>query len=444
MQGSRRHTVIFGLGVTGYSCLRFLHGRDRLTVLDTREEPPFIAAAKREFPEVDYLCGDIPDGAFIDADRVVVSPGIALDADELDEPRRSGIPLISDISLFCAEVQAPVIAITGTNGKSTVTALVGHLCEVAGVDAGVGGNIGDAALDLLVDDHELYVLELSSFQLERLIEETFTVAVVLNVTADHLDRYADFDAYVHTKGRVYRDCQVAVYNREDANTRPECPVGKQFSFGLSSPVGEDFGVREVDGERWFAVGDRQLAPVSVLKLKGRHNELNALAALALTHAVGIDADRVAAALGSFAGLSHRCQIVTESNGVTYIDDSKATNVGATLAALVGLGDETRRHIVLIAGGVAKGADLSPLATTVARFVKSVVLLGRDAPLLAEVLRDAVPIHHAGDMEQCVALAKTLATTGDIVLLSPACASLDMFDNFEARGRAFEAAVGRAA
>jgi UDP-N-acetylmuramoylalanine--D-glutamate ligase len=308
MQGARRHTVIFGLGVTGYSCLRFLHGRDRLTVVDTREEPPFIGAAKREFPEVDYLCGDIPDGTFVDADRVVVSPGIALDADELDEARRGGIPLISDISLFCAEVQAPVIAITGTNGKSTVTALVGHLCEVAGVDAGVGGNIGDAALDLLVDDHELYVLELSSFQLERLIDETFTVAVVLNVTADHLDRYADFDAYVHSKSRVYRDCQVAVYNREDVNTRPGCPVGKQFSFGLSSPVGDDFGVREVDGERWFVVGDRQLAPVSALRLKGRHNELNALAALALAHAAGIDADRVAAALGSWRTLPESMRI----------------------------------------------------------------------------------------------------------------------------------------
>ena len=444
MPETNRHTVIFGLGVTGYSCLRFLHGRDRLTVVDTREKPPFIEEAQREFPDVGYVCGEIPEGVFADADRVIVSPGVALDAGELDEAHRLGILLVSDIGLFCAEADAPIVAITGTNGKSTVTALVGHLCEVAGIAAGVGGNIGEAALDLLREDHDLYVLELSSFQLERLDEESFSVAAVLNVSADHLDRYANFGAYVRSKRRVYRGCQIAVYNREDADTQPGSGVEVQFSFGLSAPAGEDFGVLEIDGERWFAVGDRQLAPVSALRLKGRHNERNALAALALVHAAGIDARRVCGALGSFIGLAHRCQLVVEADGLTYIDDSKATNVGATLAALVGLGDENRRHIVLIAGGDAKGADLSPLAAAVERTVKAVVLLGRDAPLLAAVLKDVVPVHHAADMEQCVAIAKSVASKGDVVLLSPACASLDMFDNFEARGRAFEAAVARAA
>ena len=444
MPETNRHTVIFGLGVTGYSCLRFLHGRDRLTVVDTRRKPPFLDAARREFPDVDYLCGEIGDDALADADRVIVSPGVALDAGELDAAHRLGIPLVSDIGLFCAEADAPIIAITGTNGKSTVTALVGHLCEGAGIAAGVGGNIGEAALDLLGEHHGLYVLELSSFQLERLNDESFPVAVVLNVSADHLDRYADFEAYVRSKHRVYQGAQVAVYNREDANTRPGSGVDEQLSFGLSAPVGENFGVLEVNGERWFAVGDRQLSPVSALRLKGRHNERNALAALALVHAAGIDVRRVCGALGSFQGLAHRCQLVVEADGLTFIDDSKATNVGATVAALVGLGDENRRHIVLIAGGDAKGADLSPLAATVARMVKAVVLLGRDAPLLADVLADVVPVHHATDMEQCVAIARSLAVEGDIVLLSPACASLDMFDNFEARGRAFEAAVGRAA
>lgn len=444
MTRSSRHTVVFGLGVTGLSCLRFLYGHDRLTVVDTRAAPPFIDEARAAFPDVRYLCGDFAKDVFADAQRVIVSPGVALNHPALAAARRSGVPLVSDISLFCAEARVPVVAITGTNGKSTVTALVGHLCEAAGLNAGVGGNIGEAALDLLSDDRDLYVLELSSFQLERLIDETFAVAVVLNVTADHLDRYESFDAYVHSKQRIYQGCEVAVFNREDANTSPPVAVSKHISFGLSVPEGGDFGVLERAEKRWFAVGDQPLAPVSALRLKGRHNEQNALAALALVHGVGIDARRVSGALGSFEGLAHRCQLVAERDDVSYIDDSKATNVGATLAALAGLGDEQRRHIVLIAGGDAKGADLSALVPAVVQFVKAVVLIGRDAPLVAQALDGAVPLYYVGDMEQAVATSRALADAGDVVLLSPACASLDMFENFEARGRAFEAAVEKAA
>jgi UDP-N-acetylmuramoylalanine--D-glutamate ligase len=437
-------TVVFGLGATGYSCLRHLHGRGRLTAVDTRAAPPNLDAARRDFPDVEFRCGDLRAEMFERADRIVVSPGVPLDHCLLARARRAGVRLESDISLFLEEARAPVLGITGTNGKSTVTALVGHLMKARGLDVGVGGNLGEPALDLLDAHRDAYVLELSSFQLERLDRPALDVGSVLNVTPDHLDRYPDLDSYAASKQRVYAGCRVAVFNRHDALTAPTVPVGTSVSFGLDEPRGEDWGIATTGGVRAFANGDRRLLDTAGIRLRGRHNEMNVLAALAIVAARCPVDDTILEALEGFEGLPHRCVVVGTFRDVTWVNDSKATNLGACIAALEGLGDAGRRHIVLIAGGDAKGIDLSPLAAPVARFVRAVVTLGRDAAVVESAVAAAAPTRRVGSMEEAVTAARDFARAGDIVLLAPACSSLDMFRNFEARGDAFAEAVRRLA
>ena len=435
-------TVIFGLGVTGLSLVRFLHGREPLTVVDTRQDPPNLARARAEYPDVRYVCGDAGRATLSEASRIVVSPGLALDHCWLRAAVAAGVPLESDISLFLAAAAAPVIGITGTNGKSTVTALVGRLLEAAGLDVGVGGNIGEPALDLLAPSRDAYVLELSSFQLERLAEPAIDAASILNVTPDHLDRYPDMAAYAASKQTIYARCRVAVCNRDDRLTRPAREVARLESVGLDAPPhDDDWGIVVGRGARRFAHGTRALLDCGAVRLRGRHNEFNVLAALALAATrVELD-DRVLDALAAFEGLPHRCVVVGMVDGIAFIDDSKATNLGACLAALEGLGDAARRHIVLIAGGDAKGADLSPLHDPVKRFVRHVVTLGRDAERV-EAAIGATPHIRVADMAEAVVAAHRAARDGDVVLLSPACSSLDMFRNYEARGDAFTAAVQR--
>ena len=436
-------TMIVGLGITGLSCVRhFVRNGEgaNLTVVDTRPAPPGLDVLQAEYPEVAVLTG-VSELDFTAVNRLVVSPGVALD-DDLLAGRPPEVQVVSDIDLFCEAVTAPVIAVTGTNGKSTVTALVGHLLNAAGVRARVGGNLGEAALDLLLENAEVYVLELSSFQLERLASHHFAAATILNVTEDHLDRHGDMAAYIAAKQRIYRDCALAVAHRGEPATYPETNCATT-SFGADVPEAGEWGIVEAGEERWLAYGDEAIVASSALPIAGAHNELNALAAMALAGAMGASNAAMAGALSSFTGLPHRCQRVSELGGVCYINDSKATNVGATCAALVGLG-ETRRgdapHIVLIAGGDGKGADFSPLAEVVARFAKAVVLIGRDGPQLAAALGDRVRQHSAASMAEAVALAADIATAGDLVLLSPACASFDMYDNFSARGEDFSRCV----
>jgi UDP-N-acetylmuramoylalanine--D-glutamate ligase len=439
MISAQRHTVIFGLGITGYSCLRFLHGTDRLTVVDTRSAPPFAEAARSKYPAVTLILGGAKPEHFADADRIVVSPGLRTSHCLLARSRERSVALISDIELFLEHAAAPIVGITGTNGKSTVTALTGELLAAAGLDVGVGGNLGEPALDLLAPERDAYVLELSSFQLERLNAGRITVAANLNVTADHLDRYPDIASYAASKQRVFDRCDVAIYNRADPLTVPRTTVGRSESVGLDAPLSNCWGIVEQGGKRYLAVGDQRLIAVEELGIRGRHNEFNALAAMALARAVGGDAARWNDTLRGFKGLAHRCQTVAVVDGITFINDSKATNVGACLAALEGLG-EARKHIVLIAGGDAKNADLSPLRDPVARYVHDVVTLGKDAAAVEGAVGDAAPLHRVRTLPDAVRLARSLARSGDLVLLSPACASLDMFANFEARGREFETSV----
>lgn len=440
--------IIVGLGVTGASCVRYFVRTGRaedLLVVDTRKAPPGLAGLVEDFPDLRLRTG-ATELDFDGVEQVVVSPGVAL-TDPILHGRPESVRLASDIDIFCEASSAPIIAVTGTNGKSTVTSLAGHLLREAGVRAVVGGNLGEAALDLLERQADVYVLELSSFQLERLAEHPFVAATILNVSEDHLDRHGDMTAYIAAKQNVYRNCELAVVHRGEPQTYPSVDCATT-SFGADVPNGADWGVRQVGGERWLAYGKTALVPSAELPLAGVHNELNVLAAMALAHTMSVSPAAMAGAVLSFTGLPHRCERVAHADGVAYINDSKATNVGATVAALVGLGGlspESVPRIILIAGGDGKGADFQPLADVVERFVKALILLGRDGPLIAEALGAhestiEVPTEQVSSMEKAVARAREIAEPGDLVLLSPACASFDMYENFAARGDHFSRTV----
>ncbi|WP_185268732.1 UDP-N-acetylmuramoyl-L-alanine--D-glutamate ligase [Halopseudomonas xiamenensis] len=439
-----KQRIIVGLGVTGLSVARYLAGRGLpFAVCDTRANPPGLDQLQRFAPMADLYLGELDADLLCSAGELIVNPGIALSTPAIQAALQAGVNVVGDIELFAREASAPVVAITGSNAKSTVTTLVGAMAEQAGKRVAVGGNIGTPALDLLDQQPELYVLELSSFQLETTQALNAEVATVLNISEDHMDRYTDLAAYHLAKHRIFRGARQVVVNRDDALSRPL--VADQltcWSFGLSRPDFKGFGLIEQDGEKWLAFEFKALLPVSELKIRGAHNQANALAALALGHAVGLPMPVMLQALREFAGLPHRCQWLGQYAGVDYYDDSKATNVGAALAAIEGLGGDLQGKQVLIAGGDGKGADFSALVAPVTRHCRAVVLLGRDAPLLEQVLGAHVPVQRVDTLEQAVTAAAALARPGDAVLLSPACASLDMFRNFEERGRLFAAAVGR--
>ena len=427
---TRRTTLVFGLGATGYSCVRHLAGRDRVLAFDTRPAAPWREAVAKRFPDVALITAADWSAALADADRIVVSPGVPLTQPLVRAAVRAGVPLESDIGLFLDACAAPVVGITGTNGKSTVTALVGELVRAAGKDAGVGGNLGPPALDLLARDRDMYVLELSSFQLERLVEPPgLQVAAILNVTADHQDRYPDLAAYAASKRRIYGAAESAVFNAEDHRTRP--PAGVR-----AIAVGADPAWRV--GARDLIIGGARLS-AAALSLAGRHNQFNVVAAAAVATQAGVPAAAHLDVLAGFTGLPHRAARVGEVRGVAYVDDSKATNVGACQAALAGFGSGDG-NVVLIAGGDGKGANFAPLAASVRRHVSTLVLLGRDAHAIAAAVGDGVAMATASSMGEAVALARAAAKPGDTVLLAPACASFDLFEDYAARGDAFAAAV----
>jgi UDP-N-acetylmuramoylalanine--D-glutamate ligase len=432
--------VIFGLGATGLSCARFLHreGR-RFTVIDTRSAPPELATLQREMPEVAVFAGDIPEAIVTRGGEWVVSPGIALEDPLVQRAVAAGAEVVGDIDIFMRAARAPVVGITGSNAKSTVTALLGEMAIEAGLNVGVGGNLGTPALDLLADERELYVLELSSFQLERAGDLGLTVATVLNISPDHLDRHGTLPRYHQAKHRIFRGCKKAVINRDDPLTLPllaaAVPV---ISWRLREPELGGFGLRVVDGVETLCFGFEALMPVTELGIQGRHNVANALAAFALGRAAGLPLDPMVAAAQRFQGLPHRCQLVAEVAGVAFVNDSKGTNVGATVAALEGL--SSNGNVVLIAGGVGKGQDFRQLRNALQAHCKALVLIGEAAAEIEAAVGDAVTVVHATDMTNAVARARALAATGDVVLLSPACASFDMFSGYPARGAAFIAAV----
>lgn len=423
-------TAVIGLGATGYSCVRHLAGRDRLIAVDTRAKPPFLEAVRETYPDVDVVPASGWREALRHVHRVVVSPGVSMDHCLVACARAEGVPLTSDVELFLDAVDGvPIIGVTGTNGKSTVTTLVGELLTAAGIGVGVGGNLGTPALDLLGQQRDAYVLELSSFQLERLERPGLAVAALLNVSADHMDRYADVETYAAIKRRIYAGAARVVHNAEDPRTEP----GANHPAAAIALNGDPRWRVE---DRALVVDGRRLATAS-FGLRGRHNHFNALAAAAVAHQAGVAADpRV---LAEFRGLPHRSTLVAEVDGVAYIDDSKATNVGACVAALDGFGTGVA-NIVLIAGGDAKGASFDALADPVRRHVSRLVLLGRDAGRVAQAVGDTVPSVRARDMGDAIRLARASTRPGDAVLLSPACASFDMYVDYRARGDDFADAV----
>ncbi len=434
--------VVMGLGATGLSCARHLHRRGLpFAVADTRADPPGLAALRSEMPEVPVFAGDIPADLLASAGELIVSPGIALEDPLLVRAREAEVAIIGDIDLFVREAAAPVVGITGSNAKSTVTELVGQMARDAGLDVGVGGNLGTPALDLLAPERQLYVLELSSFQLERAGRLGLAVAAVLNITADHLDRHGSMPRYHQAKHRIFRGCRRAVVNRDDPLTIPLAEQAVEIvSWRLGEPELGGFGLRRQAGEEFLCHGFDPLLPAAELGLVGRHNVANALAALAIGFCAGLPPASMAATLRSFRGLPHRCQQVAEIGGVRFVDDSKGTNIGATEAALSGLGGE--RNVLLIAGGLGKGADFTQLRQAVARHCKLLVLLGQDADQLQAALEGSAPVCRVADMDEAVAAAAAQAAPGDCVLLSPACASFDMFSGYAARGEAFAGAVAR--
>lgn len=441
--------IIVGLGVTGVSVLRYLLQQGIYPeIVDNRAEPPGLHQYQQEFkqdwPVLKVTTGEQAFDNLGTATHLIVSPGLALTTPEIDDALNKGVKLVSDIDLFANQASAPIIAITGSNGKTTVTTLVGKMIESAGYKVGVGGNIGTPALDLLqVPDLDFYVLELSSFQLERTTQLKSAAAVVLNLSEDHMDRYDGLSDYASAKVRVFSGTSLIVENYCEpslevltSNTHQKT-ISKVY-FGLTNDAKCHFRLDQIDKQEWLVAYNKPLVPVAEVAMQGRHNISNALAALALIDAVNIKPDFVIDTLREFSGLPHRMEFVGQKNGIHWINDSKATNIGACQAALEGMDGQ----VVLIAGGDAKGADFSGLRTTIMEKVSLMIVLGKDASILQSAFQKFVKIHRVKTIDEAVDLAAELAQPGDTVMLSPACASLDQFKNYQARGDAFRDAIKR--
>ncbi len=429
-----------GLGPTGLSCVRYLKGRGHFVmVTDSRDHPPGLVELKKEFPDVPVCVGGFSSSFINTADQLVLSPGISCYEPLVQAQIKRGIPLWGDIELFARDNKKPVLAITGSNGKTTVTTLLGRMVAASGYKVSVCGNIGRPVLDALsMESPDFYVIELSSFQLERTYSLKTNAAVILNLTLDHMDRYVDISDYLAAKQRIYQHCQQAIINLDDPALWQELvfthePIG----FTLSIPKEGQFGLSEYAGQLYLVRGKSRLISANNLVLQGAHHYQNALAALAMGSAIGLPMEVMLSVLKNFKGIPHRCEFVAEKGGVYWFNDSKGTNVGATVAALESLTKQRcGGRLVLIAGGDAKGVDLSGLQTPVHDGVAYVLLFGKDAGAIAAVIGDTIPYRIVDSLALAVQQAAQWAKPGDTVLLSPACASWDMFEDYQHRGQAF--------
>jgi UDP-N-acetylmuramoylalanine--D-glutamate ligase len=433
-----KHSLVVGLGETGVAVARYLRARgERVRVIDSRANPPGLSDLRAAVPDAEISLETLDPRWLEDASRVLLSPGLPYDLPLAVEARRRGLAVIGDIELFALAARAPAIAVTGSNGKSTVTTLASKMLQSQGLRAPAGGNLGPPALDLLNDDADAYVLEISSFQMETTDSLAPLAATVLNVSADHLDRHGTLEIYAELKEKLLKAAEHAVVNLDDALV---AAMGARHSrvvpFSVQRELTRGYSVVTSKGERWLARDLKPLLRAAELGIRGTHNEANALAALALTEPLTRDLDAALDTLRTFKGLPHRCQRVTERKGVTFVDDSKGTNVGATLAALNGFAGP----LVLIAGGLSKGQDLAPLAAGARDKLRAAVLIGAAAAELETVLKPICETARASSMGEAVARAAALARHGDTVLLSPACASQDMFRDYRERGEQFARAA----
>lgn len=441
--------VIVGLGVTGLSCARYLSAKgDRFKVVDSRQNPPALAEFRKLYPSVQYELGGFNQETFKTAQELIVSPGISLKTPEIEAARKRNVRITGDIDIFSRAVTSPVVAVTGSNGKSTVVELLAEILDTAGVNVGVGGNLDSErakpALDLLLEEpRDIYLLELSSFQLETTESLGAEVATILNLSADHLDRYEGLEDYLSAKQRIFRGCKKVVLNRDDPYSKPPEDIQvPTLDFGFGRPGSNGFGLLEEGDDQYLAFQFEKIVSAHELKIFGLHNIANVLAASALAKALDIDMAAIRKGIQSFTGLPHRCQWVANISGVDFYNDSKGTNVGATLAAVEGLGQRIAGHILLIAGGVGKGADFRSLVPVINRWGKEVILIGRDAVEIAAHFDSDIQTYFAEDMQDAVKVSLEHAAPGDAVLLSPACASFDMYDNYRHRGQSFIESVER--
>lgn len=431
--------VVAGLGISGVAAVNFLHEQGyRVAVTDSRATPP----GHDQIPaEVQTSFGKLDEELLLQAEEIIISPGLDPKLPEIQTAAAKGIAIVSEIQILRRATDKPIVAITGSNAKSTVTTLLGLMVQDAGRKVAVGGNLGRPALDLIKDDPELYVLELSSFQLEATSNLAAEVAVVLNMSEDHLDRHRDMMGYHTAKHRIFQAVKKVVFNRDDSLTRPLVPDATPMqSFGLNAPDMNQFGVlRDDDGTIWLARGRERLLQSSDMYIQGTHNVANALACLALGEAIGLPLDSMLNTLKTFKGLEHRCEFVKELAGVRYYNDSKGTNIGATLAAIDGLGaaiEAKGGKVAIILGGQGKGQDFTALRDSLSKYAKVAVLIGEDRPLIEAAISGTAELLSAATLKEAVEICRQHAQANDVVLLSPACASFDMFKGYSERGHQF--------
>ena len=431
--------AVVGLGHTGVSCAHYLmHKNQSFFIVDSRHNPPGLSEIATTYPHILITTGAIEVSVLIKAQYLIVSPGIPLSTPAIQEAITHGVKLISDIDLFFQHVRAPVVGITGTNGKSTVTTLVGAMAQQAGINSVVAGNIGVPVLDVLKTfQKDLYILELSSFQLERVSHCPLDVAALLNLSPDHLDAHGSFSAYIKAKQRIFAQCKSAVYWQDDTLTKPVgLPSSQCAAFTSRPPQQEQFGVIKDSHGYGVAQDNRVLLYMNEIKLTGRHNLTNIAAALTIGSLLQLPLDIMLEAVRSFSGLAHRCQWVDCIRGVDWFNDSKGTNEASSCSAIAGLASPGSKNLILIAGGAGKGTDFQQLADNIQRYVRAVILFGRDADKIAKAIDSRVLVCNADNLQEAVEQASAVAQPGERVLLSPACTSWDMFADYQERGNAF--------
>ncbi|OTG68813.1 UDP-N-acetylmuramoyl-L-alanine--D-glutamate ligase [Acinetobacter sp. ANC 4470] len=431
--------VVAGLGISGVAAVNFLHEHGyRVAVTDSRKTPP----GHDQIPsDVQTSFGQLDQALLLQAEEIVISPGLDPKLPEIQAAIAQGIAVVSEIQILRRFTDKPIMAITGSNAKSTVTTLIGLMAKDAGIKVAVGGNLGCPALDLTKDDPELYILELSSFQLETTSNLHAEVAVILNISEDHLDRHGDMMGYHTAKHRIFQGVKKVVYNRDDSLTRPLVPDATPMqSFGLNAPDMNQYGIlKENDGTIWLARGRERILKSSEMYIQGTHNVANALACLALGEAIDLPRASMLETLKTFKGLEHRCEFVKEVHGVRYYNDSKGTNIGATLAAIDGLGaaiEPQQGKVAIILGGQGKGQDFTALRDALAKYAKVAVLIGEDRAVIEKAIANTTTLIHAESLQEAVELCQQHTQAHDVVLLSPACASFDMFKGYSERGHQF--------